>query len=101
MTIFPQELVDLILDYSAGDPRSLITCSLVSQAWVSRCRSHLFQKCALWPFKRIAPFCDLLRSPDCTFLSHVRSITNIRHYGTTMLLTTKLQRIYAASSTSV
>ncbi|KAJ7253736.1 hypothetical protein B0H12DRAFT_1233601 [Mycena haematopus] len=80
MTIFPRELVDDILDYSAGDPRSLKTYSLVSQTWVSRCRSHLFEKCALWP-SRIAPFCDLMRSPDCTFLSHVRSITNMKHYG--------------------
>ncbi|KAJ7253758.1 hypothetical protein B0H12DRAFT_1323625 [Mycena haematopus] len=79
MTIFPQELVDDILDYSAGHPRSLKTYSLVSQAWVPRCRSHLFEKCALWPSK-IVPFCYLLRSPDCTFLSHVLSITNIKLY---------------------
>ncbi|KAF7338724.1 hypothetical protein MSAN_02194600 [Mycena sanguinolenta] len=26
-------------------------------------------------------FCDLLRSPDCTFLPHVRSINNLKHYG--------------------
>ncbi|KAJ7253740.1 hypothetical protein B0H12DRAFT_1116458 [Mycena haematopus] len=75
MTIFPQELVDDILDCSAGDPRSLKTCSLVSLAWVPRSRSHLFEECVLSPSK-IAPFCDLMRSPDCTFLSHVRSITN-------------------------
>ncbi|KAJ6469448.1 hypothetical protein C8R45DRAFT_1017079 [Mycena sanguinolenta] len=80
MTILPRELVDDILDYSARDPRTLKTCSLVSREWVSRCRFHLFEKCALWP-SRIAPFCDLLRSSDCTFLPHVRSINNIKHYG--------------------
>ncbi|KAJ7270588.1 hypothetical protein B0H12DRAFT_1320090 [Mycena haematopus] len=79
MTIFPPELVDDILDYSADDPQSLETYSLVSQAWVSRCRSHLFRQCDLRP-SRIAPFCDLLRSSDCTFLPHVRCITKIKHF---------------------
>ncbi|KAJ6512731.1 hypothetical protein C8R45DRAFT_920534 [Mycena sanguinolenta] len=74
------ELVDNILDFSAVDRRSLKNHSLVSLAWVSRCRSHLFEKCALWP-SRITPFWDLLQSPNCTFQSHVRSINNIRHYG--------------------
>ncbi|KAF8217730.1 hypothetical protein K438DRAFT_8632 [Mycena galopus ATCC 62051] len=46
---FPRELVDEILDHSADDRRSLKTYSLVSREWVSRCRSHLFEKCALWP----------------------------------------------------
>ncbi|KAF7374399.1 Methyltranfer-dom domain-containing protein [Mycena sanguinolenta] len=80
MTVFPPELVDNILDHSACDRRALKTYSLVSRAWVSRCRSHLFEKCALWP-SRITPFWDLLQSPNCTFLTHVRTISNIKHYG--------------------
>ncbi|KAF7338725.1 hypothetical protein MSAN_02194700 [Mycena sanguinolenta] len=76
----PLELVDEIIDYSVGDPSTLEKCSLVSRAWVSRCRSHLFEKCALWP-STISAFCDLLRSPECTFLYHVRSINSIKHYG--------------------
>ncbi|KAJ7856675.1 hypothetical protein B0H14DRAFT_2752389, partial [Mycena olivaceomarginata] len=75
------ELVDEILDYYAGNRPSLTTCSLVSREWVSRCRSHLFKKCSLKhpvppsPFKsRLIHFCDLLRSPYCTFLPHVCAI---------------------------
>ncbi|KAF8217727.1 hypothetical protein K438DRAFT_1925107 [Mycena galopus ATCC 62051] len=77
---FPRELVDEILDHSADDRPSLKTYSLVSREWVSRCRSHLFGECALWP-SRITPFCELVRSPHCTFLSHVRTINNVKHYG--------------------
>ncbi|KAJ6469438.1 hypothetical protein C8R45DRAFT_431206 [Mycena sanguinolenta] len=80
MTIIPLELVENILDHSAGDTRCLKNCSLVSRAWVSRCRIHLFGECALWP-SRIAAFCDLLRSPECTFLPHVGNIHSLVHYG--------------------
>ncbi|KAJ7318122.1 hypothetical protein DFH08DRAFT_400333 [Mycena albidolilacea] len=82
---FPQELVDEILDYCAGDRPSLKTCSLVSREWVSRCRSHLFKKCSLnhhpSPFKsRLIHFCDLLRSPYCTLLPHVCGIYHLIHF---------------------
>ncbi|KAJ7846900.1 hypothetical protein B0H13DRAFT_2406685 [Mycena leptocephala] len=79
-TKFPQELIDEILDYFAEDFRSLKFCSLVCREWVFRSRSHLFKKCALWP-SRIPGFCELLRSPACTFLRHVRTIRHIKHYS--------------------
>jgi hypothetical protein len=44
---FPQELVDEIIDYLGEDSDALKACSLVCQAWVSRCRSHLFETCTL------------------------------------------------------
>lgn len=37
----PQELVDSVIDFLHGDPRSLIQASLVSRAWLGRARTHL------------------------------------------------------------
>ncbi|KAJ6582096.1 hypothetical protein B0H19DRAFT_1252234 [Mycena capillaripes] len=73
-TKLPQELFEAILDHLADHPDSLGACSLVCRAWVSRSRFHLFEKCLLHS-KNILVFRDLLRSPRCTFLQHVRSIS--------------------------
>ncbi|KAJ6580968.1 hypothetical protein B0H19DRAFT_489637 [Mycena capillaripes] len=81
MTIqFPRELVHEFIDYLAEDRRSIKSCSLVCREWVFHSRSHLFEKCPLWPSK-IVDFCDLLRSPACTILPHVRGIHELKHYG--------------------
>ncbi|KAF8218336.1 hypothetical protein K438DRAFT_1953148 [Mycena galopus ATCC 62051] len=71
----PQELIDTILDHLASKsaPSSLKACSLVCRAWVSRSRWHLFETCIL-NSRTISVFSHLLRSPDCTFLLHVRTI---------------------------
>ncbi|KAF7334393.1 hypothetical protein MVEN_02268300 [Mycena venus] len=76
-TDYPQELVEEILDHLKEDADSLRTCSLVCRAWVSRCRSHLFETCPLYP-DSIVGFRDLLRFP-CTFLPHIRRIEAVRH----------------------
>ncbi|KAJ6560114.1 hypothetical protein B0H19DRAFT_1260761 [Mycena capillaripes] len=76
----PPELVHKILDSHAADSRSLKACSLVCREWVFRSRSHLFEICSLWPSK-ILGFCDLLQSPNCTLIHHVRSIRDLKHYG--------------------
>ncbi|KAJ7846912.1 hypothetical protein B0H13DRAFT_2406718 [Mycena leptocephala] len=78
-TKFPQELIDEILDYFAEDFRSLKFCSLVCREWVFRSRSHVFKKCSLPPSK-IPGFCELLQSPACTLLPHVRTIFHTIHY---------------------
>ncbi|KAJ7856631.1 hypothetical protein B0H14DRAFT_2752261 [Mycena olivaceomarginata] len=74
---FPQELIDAILDHLADDRRSLKACSLVCWAWVSRCRSHLFGNCSLFPTD-ILVFRDLLRAPHCTFAQDIRSMSVVR-----------------------
>ena len=38
----PQEMIDEIIDLCSADKKTLITCSLVSRAWVYRTRKHLF-----------------------------------------------------------
>ncbi|KAJ7883411.1 hypothetical protein B0H14DRAFT_3432867 [Mycena olivaceomarginata] len=76
---FPQELVDEIIDYLGGDHDALIACSMVCRAWVSCCRRRLFKTCALLP-RNVLGFCDLLRSPECTLLQHVRRIDTTRDY---------------------
>ncbi|KAF7369074.1 hypothetical protein MVEN_00234200 [Mycena venus] len=77
--LLPQELVDLILDHLVG-ARSFKACSLVSRAWMPRSRSYLFKTCKL-SLRNLGAFCDLLRSPNCTFIPHVRSIAAYRCSG--------------------
>jgi hypothetical protein len=79
-TKFPQELIDKILDYFAEDFRSLKFCSLVCREWVFRSRSHVFKKCSFPPSK-IPGFCELLQSPACSLLPHVRTIRHIKPYS--------------------
>ncbi|KAJ6551399.1 hypothetical protein B0H19DRAFT_1157486 [Mycena capillaripes] len=74
----PQELIDEILEHLAEDYKSLKACSLVSRAWVLRSRSNLFETCTLLP-RNIHVFQELLRSPGCTFLRHIRSIKASRY----------------------
>jgi len=75
----PQELVDEILGCLAWYSSSLKACSLVCRAWVFRCRSYLFRTFTLVP-NNIIDFRELLRSPHCTFLPHIRSLKITRNY---------------------
>ncbi|KAJ6466917.1 hypothetical protein C8R45DRAFT_1106340 [Mycena sanguinolenta] len=74
----PQELIDMIIDFVAGDVWAqwfaLRTCALVCRSWVSRSRSHFFERCPRLESDNARVFRDLLQSPHCTFLSHVRTI---------------------------
>ncbi|KAJ7799735.1 hypothetical protein B0H14DRAFT_1702172 [Mycena olivaceomarginata] len=76
MTVeLPQELIDLVIDLIAVDSwLSLSACSLVCRSWVSRTRSHLFQRCKTLMTHNILYFLDLQQSPFCTFLTHVRIV---------------------------
>jgi hypothetical protein len=82
----PQELIGEILDHLGGDFKALKTCSLVSSAWVPRCRSYLFKSVTLHTLamgdtSNVLSFRDLLQSHCCTFLRHVRSFHSLRHFG--------------------
>lgn len=85
MTIqLPQELVEEIIDHLADDFLALKACSLVSTAWVQRCRSYLFESCTLrtgnhGDLANVLTFRDLLRSPSCTFRPHVRTLHSVRY----------------------
>ncbi|KAF7324731.1 hypothetical protein MKEN_00514800 [Mycena kentingensis (nom. inval.)] len=80
MSSFPLELIEEIVDY-LGDRKDLKACSLVSRAWVPRCRHHLF---ADRPFtilpRNIRQFAAFLASPYCTFLAHVQEVDARRYY---------------------
>ncbi|KAF8124841.1 hypothetical protein K438DRAFT_2002482 [Mycena galopus ATCC 62051] len=75
MTV-PQELVNQIHEYSAGDRRCLKTCSPVSRGWVSRCRSHLFEEYNLTSPPPSSTSSSLPTAP----LTHVR-IVNLHHHA--------------------
>ena len=40
----PPEILDLIVDHLHDEPTTLRTCSLVSESWVPRTRTHLFNR---------------------------------------------------------
>ncbi|KAJ7237449.1 hypothetical protein B0H12DRAFT_106898 [Mycena haematopus] len=79
-SILPQELIGEVIDHLGEDFRTLKTSSLVSWAWVSRCRSYLFETCVLTS-QNIVPFRDLLLSTECTFSSNIRNIKAFRNSG--------------------
>ncbi|KAF9486214.1 hypothetical protein BDN70DRAFT_238634 [Pholiota conissans] len=45
----PQELIDQVIDYSKDQRDTLLSCSLVSRAFVHRSQQHLFAKIILYP----------------------------------------------------
>jgi hypothetical protein len=45
--LFPQELIDRVIDQLHDDKRALATCALVNRKWVYRSRYHLFRTITL------------------------------------------------------
>ncbi|KAJ7817287.1 hypothetical protein B0H14DRAFT_1388714 [Mycena olivaceomarginata] len=76
----PQELIDEILDYLGDDKYSLRTRPPVCRAWVLRTRACLFESCCLSRERHVG-FGEVLQSPNCTFLHHVRSMWATRGFG--------------------
>ncbi|KAJ7254636.1 hypothetical protein B0H12DRAFT_1233300 [Mycena haematopus] len=74
----PQELIDVVIDFVAGDLwaqwYTLRICAQVCRSWVSRSRSHFFERSLSLESDNVAVFRDLLQSPNCTFHSHVRKL---------------------------
>ncbi|KAJ7472694.1 hypothetical protein FB451DRAFT_301323 [Mycena latifolia] len=77
----PLEITDHIIDLLASQPvkklrGNLAACSLVCRDWNRRSRSHFFSDCRLLVrYRNTAAFGELLRSPHCTILPHVRRLT--------------------------
>ncbi|KAJ6489553.1 hypothetical protein C8R47DRAFT_1124716 [Mycena vitilis] len=82
----PQELTDRIIDFVAGLRvkklrANLAACSLVCRAWLCCSRYHFFQNCRLLVhLNNTLPFGKLLRSPTCTILPHLETLT-LRNNG--------------------
>ncbi|KAJ7680724.1 hypothetical protein DFH06DRAFT_1405370 [Mycena polygramma] len=82
----PQELTDRIIDFVAGLRvkklrANLAACSLVCRAWLCRSRYHFFQNCRLLVhLNNTLPFGKLLRSPTCTILPQLETLT-LRNNG--------------------
>lgn len=76
-SILPRELWTECIDYLDDDKTSLLSCSLVSRAWCTRARCHLFayiELCVVRSLDRTKRFFRLLRSPHCTIARAVRSL---------------------------
>ncbi|KAJ6521971.1 hypothetical protein DFH09DRAFT_1424387 [Mycena vulgaris] len=84
----PLELTDQIIDFVAGLKvkklrANLATCSLVCRAWTRRSRHHFFQNCRLLVhLDNTLLFGKLLRSPSCTIIPYVQTLT-MRNNGET------------------
>ncbi|KAK7052392.1 hypothetical protein R3P38DRAFT_2860063 [Favolaschia claudopus] len=75
----PQELVATVIDHISTNPESLKACALVCRSWLSPSRSHLFHKFYLSGPQNIFAFRDLMKSPHCTFLEHIRVLVARRY----------------------
>ncbi|KAJ6512636.1 hypothetical protein C8R45DRAFT_324512 [Mycena sanguinolenta] len=82
----PLELLDRIIDCVAFQRvkkvrSNLASCSLVCRQWTHRSRVHFFKDCRLLlHYHNALAFGELLRSPYCTILPHVRQLT-ILNFG--------------------
>ncbi|KAF9779609.1 hypothetical protein BJ322DRAFT_1214207 [Thelephora terrestris] len=97
----PPELIRQILDHLSDDVESLRAMALVSKAWASWCRAHLFKSVHLRPntaeawFKNVSHEVDGPAShtraltledrsgvrwinPQCSYLPHLASFSNVR-----------------------
>ncbi|KAJ6572173.1 hypothetical protein B0H19DRAFT_679218 [Mycena capillaripes] len=68
--VFPQELVDIVVDYLYDDITTLKSCSLSAHTFVSSTRIHIFRKVEILPPadplsspNSCQRFCELLTSP--------------------------------------
>ncbi|KAJ6594308.1 hypothetical protein B0H19DRAFT_1094971 [Mycena capillaripes] len=82
----PLEITEQIIDFVAGLKlkklrATLAACSLVCRAWNHRSRHHFFQSCRLLVhLNNTLLFGELLRSPSCTILPHLETLT-LRNNG--------------------
>ncbi|KZT05974.1 uncharacterized protein LAESUDRAFT_208206 [Laetiporus sulphureus 93-53] len=73
MSVVPQELSDLIIDYLHHDRSSLAACSLTCQNWVASAQKHLFADILLYNARLCSAFGRLLESSPHLGL-HVREL---------------------------
>ncbi|KAJ6507709.1 hypothetical protein C8R47DRAFT_1065758 [Mycena vitilis] len=76
------ELIHQIIDSVASQRvrRNLAACSLVCRRWTHHSRWLLFRDCRLLiNCKNSSAFAELLRSPCCTILPHVRHLTLVNN----------------------
>ena len=55
----PQEVIDGVIDLCSKDRKALITCSLISRAWVNRSRKYLFSSLTLTS-KNLSAWCAVV-----------------------------------------
>ncbi|PIL32738.1 hypothetical protein GSI_04853 [Ganoderma sinense ZZ0214-1] len=77
-TVFPNELVDRIIDHLHNDAVVLSACALVRSSWIPTVRYHRFRRVLLGPPASIHSFNALLQtSPDVApYVSHLDILHN-------------------------
>jgi hypothetical protein len=61
----PQEVIDGVIDLYSNDLEALMTCSLISRAWVDRARKHLFSASRLFlTSKNLSAWCAVVEAHE-------------------------------------
>lgn len=68
--VFPNELVDMIIDNAVDDLDLLASCALVCRAWVPRSRRHLFRS-LLVTSENAKQLLELAKSPYASIFNHI------------------------------
>ncbi|KAJ6551430.1 hypothetical protein B0H19DRAFT_1157608 [Mycena capillaripes] len=77
----PMELLESVIESRSNENhKALLACPLVCRGGVPRSRRYLFKKCSLY-HRNVLAFGQLLDSPLCTFLPHVRWISASRNHS--------------------
>ncbi|KAJ6589131.1 hypothetical protein B0H19DRAFT_231600 [Mycena capillaripes] len=75
----PPDIFEVIIDNFENDRETLLVCSLVCSSFVPRSRHYLFRQCRIH-LRNVLAFGQLLDSPLCSFLPHVRRVIASRHF---------------------
>ena len=70
--VFPQEIIDDIIDHFQDDPRNLRTCSLVARSWVPRSRRSLFRDVSFPGKNRFERWCKAIPPGPDKIASYTR-----------------------------
>jgi hypothetical protein len=73
MASLPPEVIDTVLDHLHSDFHTLLSCSLVSTAWLPASRYHAFDRIQLTS-SNLVRFLDVLHSPQTTLQPYIRHI---------------------------
>jgi len=70
--VFPQEIIDDIIDHFQNDPKDLQTCSLVASSWVPRSRRSLFRDVSFPGKNKFEQWCKAIPPGSDKIASYTR-----------------------------
>ncbi|KAJ7582520.1 hypothetical protein C8J56DRAFT_221327 [Mycena floridula] len=91
--LFPQEILETILDFGSEDNQFLMKCALVCRDWIYPSCRHLFSTINILNNKNRHDWDDIIQAKRVTLLPHVREM-NITGPGTSQWSMKRLSKCF-------